>query len=153
MTSQRLRSGIFATVRGREYQAEAPPQDGYIQLVRLTEENPAQDLFSWSDTHNGWVARVHTIDCARLVEIRPEADHDGLRCQVIDIDQHGMVGLYYVGPERSAAQKRGFTQIDVGTWAKTVDIHELDRFYEVHHDLLFQEKARQMFGIAHSEPQ
>lgn len=73
-------------------------------------------------------------------------EYETLRCQVIDVDETGSVGLYYVGPEKAAAQKRGFTQIDVGTWAKIVNIHEIDRYYEIHHDLLFVERASRLSG-------
>lgn len=146
MMPQRPRAGVYATIRGAEYQVDAPAANGLVLVVHQAEVNPAADLFSWSAAHNAWLAQVPVAHCERLVEVRSEAEHRGLRCQVVSIDATGAVGLYYVGDEKSAAQKRGFTQIDVGTWAKTVNIFEIDRYYETHQDLLFDERVPQLFG-------
>jgi hypothetical protein len=137
MTTERPRLGIFATVNGVEYRADSYPMNGRVTL--FAGEDPNSDLFAWSAAHNGWVATVPAGACDRLVEITSLADYQGHTCQVISIAPDGSVGLYYAGEEKAAVLRDGFVQIEAGTWAKTVDVHDLHRYRERHTDLRFDE--------------
>ena len=75
--------------------------------------------------------------CARIAEVTSVADHLGHECQVVSIGEDGSVGLFYLGAEKSAVLRDGFVQVDAGTWAKTVGVHELREYRERHRDLRF----------------
>jgi hypothetical protein len=141
MTIQRPRSGIFATVQGQEYEANSYPYEGRLTLVHRGEEAPASELFSWNEAFSAWLAVVPVENCETLVEITTNTTYLGMPCRIVAIDADGSVGLYYAGDEKSEAQKRGFTQIDVGTWAKTISIFDLSRYYEYRYDLLFPSRV------------
>ncbi|MCU1685465.1 MAG: hypothetical protein JWQ81_6204 [Amycolatopsis sp.] len=141
MTIQRPRSGIFATVDGREYEASSYPHGDRITLVHRGEDPPLSELFSWNEAFGAWLAVVPVEHCETLVEITTNTTYLGMPCRIVAIDADGSVGLYYAGDEKSEAQKRGFTQIDVGTWAKTINVFDLSRYYEYRYDLLFPSRV------------
>lgn len=134
---ERPRTGIFATVDGVDYPVNTYPDDGTVQLVVRAAENPDPNLFGWDAGFGVWTATVPLDRCARLVEVTSLADYEGHSCQVVGIEPDGSVGLYYLGNEQSAVARDGFVQIDQGTWARTVGIHEINRYRERHTDLKF----------------
>jgi hypothetical protein len=142
MTGQRPRTGIFTEIGGREYEVDADPREGVVTLFSREPENPDPALFQWNGSLGAWLASVPVDRCDRLVEVTTVADYRGHPCQVISIGADGATGLYYLGEDMAALPRDGFVQIDVGTWAKTVDIHELARYRELHRDLLFDAWAR-----------
>jgi hypothetical protein len=144
MTPVRPRIGVFATVDGREYEANDRPLDGTISLVSRGEANPDPRLFAWNDVHQAWVGTVSVGRCERLVEVVTNAGYMGEECRIVAIDESGSVGLYHLGGDKASAERLGFVEISVGTWAKTVNIFDIDKytFAECHYDLLFEEWAR-----------
>ncbi|HEU5473268.1 MAG TPA: hypothetical protein VFV67_21700 [Actinophytocola sp.] len=140
----RPRTGIFATVDGVEYPANSYPEGGAVTLVVRAQANPNPDLFGRDTEHDVWAATVPTDRCERIVEITSIANYQGHTCQVIAIDPDGSVGLHYVGTEQAAVVRHGFVQVDQGTWARTVAVHEITQYRERHTDLMFDEwKGRQ----------
>lgn len=140
MSYQRPRSGVLATVNGRDYQADSYPREGAVTLFSPEAENPDPRLFG---PRNGmWVALVPLAQCDRLAEVTTVADYRGHACQVVSIAEDGTTGLYYLGGDMAAMPRDGFVQIDPGTWAKTVHVTELARYREVHRDLLFDAWVR-----------
>jgi hypothetical protein len=139
MSHPRPRSGIFATVNGFEYEADSYPENGRVTLFSRAAENPDAALFQRDATTDAWLATIETSRCDRLVEVTTRADYRGLLCQVVDIAPDGATGLYYLGDEKARAAETGFVQIDPGTWAKTVHVHDLQSYREHHADLLFDE--------------
>jgi hypothetical protein len=123
MTYTRPRSGVYATVDGVEYLCNDYPQDDQVLLISHDPEN---------------LANVHIDQCERLADVTTRADYLGHRCQVVSIAPNGDVGLYFLGDDKSAARKDGFVQVDPGTWAKTVNIYDLQNFHEHHADLLYE---------------
>jgi hypothetical protein len=142
MRYQRPRSGILATVGGREYPANSYPHEGTVTLYSREPDNPDAALFAWNDSFELWLATIPVAQCDRLAEVTTVADYRGHTCQVISIGDDGATGLYYVGDDMAAMPREGFVQIDAGTWAKTVDIYELVRYRELHRDLLFDAWVR-----------
>ncbi|WP_236790097.1 hypothetical protein [Amycolatopsis sp. GM8] len=140
MTYQRPRSGILATVDGREYQASSYPREDAVTLFSRQTENPDPELFAEQDGQ--WLATVPLARCDRLAEVTTVADYRGHQCQVISIGEDGATGLYYLGDDMAAMPRDGFVQTDAGTWAKTVHIGELARYRELHRDLLFNAWVR-----------
>lgn len=116
------RTGVFAVVDGREHAVESYPERGVVPLS------------------DGRV--VPLSECERLAEVTTRADYRGHECQVVGLAPDGSVGLYYLGPDKARAAADGFSQIDPGTWAKNVDVHEVERWREHHADLLFDEWVR-----------
>jgi hypothetical protein len=140
VTYRRPRSGVIATVNGREHQADSYPREGVVTLFSREAENPDPALFA---PGNGlWLATVPVAQCERLAEVTTVADYRGHTCQVVSIDEDGTTGLYYLGADMAAMPRDGFVQIDPGTWAKTVHIGELARYRELHRDLLFDAWVR-----------
>ncbi|HET9138258.1 hypothetical protein [Actinophytocola sp.] len=139
MTTERPRTGIFATVDGLEYPVNSYPEGGMVQLVVRAAENPDPNLFGWDAGSGVWTATVPTDRCERIVEVTSLANYQGHPCQVIAIDPDGSVGLYYVGAEQAALVRDGFVQIDQGTWARTAAIHEISGYRERHTDLTFDQ--------------
>lgn len=121
MTFQRPRTGVFVLVDGQEREAESFPANGFVTL------------------RGG--GSVPVAECARVDEVTTRADYRGHECQVVGISDEGSVGLFYLGPDKAKAAADGFVQVDPGTWAKNVNVHELSRFREHHADLLFSEWA------------
>jgi hypothetical protein len=142
MTGQRPRTGIFAEIGGREYEVNSYPHQGMVTLYSRAPQNPDPALFQWNGSFGAWLATVPVQRCDRLAEVTTVADHLGHPCQVISIGADGATGLYYLGEDMAALPRDGFVQIDAGTWAKTVSIHELARYRELHRDLLFDAWAR-----------
>jgi hypothetical protein len=130
---------VFATVNGRQHQANSYPQDGAVTLVSRDPDNPDPALFQRNQELGAWVAVVPVGSCERLAEVTSLADHLGHTCQVISIDRDGLVGLYYLGEEKAAVLRDGFVQVDAGTWAKTVNVHEIYGYRERHTDLRFDD--------------
>jgi hypothetical protein len=140
MSFQRPRSGVVATIDGREYQANSYPHEGVVTLYSREAENPDPAVFS---SHEGlWLATVPVGHCDRLAEVTTVADYRGHTCQVVSIDEDGTTGLYYLGDDMAAMPRDGFVQVDAGTWAKTAHIGELARYRELHRDLLFDSWVR-----------
>ncbi|MTD57780.1 hypothetical protein [Amycolatopsis pithecellobii] len=140
MSYRRPRSGIIATIDGREYEANSYPREGALTLVSRETENPDPTLFVEQDGQ--WLGTVPVARCERLAEVTTVADHLGHTCQVISIAEDGTTGLYYLGDDMAAMPRDGFVQTDAGTWAKTVHIGELMRYRELHRDLLFDAWVR-----------
>jgi hypothetical protein len=134
MTVQRPRDGVFALLDGREYRAEAAPENGVVTLVSETPADPA--LFQ-QDQDGRWRAQVPVTSCDRLDEVTTWALYQGHECQVVAIEKDGSAGLYYLGPDKSKAARDGFVQTDPGVWARTVNVYELAQIWEQHRDLLF----------------
>ncbi|PPK67979.1 hypothetical protein V5P93_007325 [Actinokineospora auranticolor] len=137
MTHQRPRTGLYALLDGREY-AAGQPENGQVALHSAVD--PQDTRFKAGSS--GWRAVVPVDACERLDEVTTRANHLGHECLVVGITPEGSVGLYYVGPDKTRATADGFVQIDPGTWAKNVPIHEITRFREHHVDLLFPEWAK-----------
>lgn len=144
MTLVRPRMGVFATIGGREYEANDRPLDGRVSLVSRDEINPDPRIFAWSDLYRAWLCTVSVERCERLVEVVTNAGYMGEECRVVAIDENGSVGLYHLGEDKASAERLGFVEIGVGTWAKTVNVFDIDdyTFTECHYDLLFEEWAR-----------
>ena len=140
MTYTRPRSGVYATVNGTEYLCNDYPRDDQVLLVSREPENPDPNLFTRNN--DLWVAQVHIDQCERLADVTTRADYLGNRCQVVSIAPNGDVGLYFLGDDKSVARKDGFVQVDPGTWAKTVNVYDLDSFHEHHADLLYERWCR-----------
>ncbi|NUT53832.1 MAG: hypothetical protein HOV94_42065 [Saccharothrix sp.] len=138
MTYTRPRSGIFATVRGVEYLCNDYPEDGRVVLVSRERDNPDPGLFTRDEARGLWVAVVGVDRCERLADVTTRAGYQGRDCQVVGIGPDGAVGLYFLDDDKSEAAELGFVQVDQGTWAKTVDVHDLTHLYEHHADLLFE---------------
>ncbi|GAA3007355.1 hypothetical protein [Actinokineospora diospyrosa] len=132
MTYQRPRTGIIATLDGREYPATLADQ-GQVTLLSTTD--PADPRFT--HTPSGWHSTIPAAALERLDEVSTRADHLGHECLVVGISAQGSAGLYYLGPDKSKAAADGFVQIDPGTWAKNAPITELTNYREHHADLLF----------------
>ncbi|GAB2980733.1 hypothetical protein LWP59_00890 [Amycolatopsis acidiphila] len=140
MTYRRPRSGVIATVDGRDFQADSYPREGVVTLFSREAENPDPTHFA---PGNGlWLATVPLARCDRLAEVTSVAEYRGHTCQVVGIDEDGTTGLYYLGDDMAAMPRDGFVQVDPGTWAKTVHIGELARYRELHRDLLFDAWVR-----------
>lgn len=137
-TYTRPRSGVYATVKGLEYQCNDYPENDRVLLVSHEQDNPDPELFTRDDANRLWIAQVHVDRCERLADVTTRADYLGHRCQVVSIAPNGDVGLYFLGDDKSAARRDGFVQIDPGTWAKTVNIYDLHSFHEHHADLLYE---------------
>ncbi len=133
MNYQRPRNGIVALVGGREFAVESHPAGGVVAL--LSDTDLGDDRFVLGAT--GWRAEVPVAECERLDEVTTRAEHRGHECLVVGIDATGSTGLYYLGPDKTRAAADGFVQIDPGTWAKNVSIHDVVRLREHHADLLF----------------
>ncbi|MFI9813927.1 hypothetical protein [Saccharothrix variisporea] len=138
MTYTRPRSGIFATIDGVEHVCNDYPSGDQVVVVSRDAENPNPTLFTRDETRGLWVARVPVDRCERLTDVTTRTTYQGRDCQVVGIAPNGDVGLYYLGDDKSEAAELGFVQVDQGTWAKTVDVHELGTLYEHHADLLFE---------------
>jgi hypothetical protein len=123
MTFSRPRSGVFATVNGREYAVESVSDNGVVVLSGDELGDP----------------QVATGDCERLDEVTTWAKYLGYECQVVAIEDDGSVGLYYLGPDKSKAIRDGFVQIEGGVLAKTVNVYDLASLWEQHTDLLFSQ--------------
>ncbi|MEV8444113.1 hypothetical protein AB0425_42635 [Actinosynnema sp. NPDC051121] len=141
MTYARPRSGIFATVGGREHLCNDYPADGRVVLVSREPENPDPELFTRDEARGLWAAVVDVERCERLADVTTRTAYKGRECQVVSIGADGGVGLYFLGDDKSEAAEFGFVQVDQGTWAKTVDVHDLPNLYEHHADLLFDRWA------------
>lgn len=148
MASMRPRVGIYASVRGHEYEVESHPVGGSVILLHAGAVNPDARIFFWSEERAAWAAQVSISDCERLDEITVETDYEGLPCEIVVIEADGRVGLCYIGAEKALAQKYGFTQTDAGSWAKTVNIYELDVYRECRYDLLFQRNVGLLYDVA-----
>ncbi|WP_026424588.1 hypothetical protein [Actinokineospora inagensis] len=133
MTYQRPRTGIIATLDGRDYPATHPTDTGHVTLFAATD--PADPRFT--PTPTGWQAVFPLTALDRLDEVTTRADHQGHECLVVAISPTGSAGLYYLGPDKSRAAADGFVQLDPGTWAKNTPLTTLTRFREHHADLLF----------------
>ncbi|GLZ37491.1 hypothetical protein [Actinokineospora sp. NBRC 105648] len=136
MTYQRPRNATVALVDGREF--EATRSGDVVTLHAVTDPHDPR----FTGTPTGWEAQVALTDCERLDEVTTRADHLGHECLVVGIAADGSTGLYYLGPDKTKAAADGFVQIDPGTWAKNVPVHELTRLREHHADLLFPEWIR-----------
>lgn len=133
----RPRSGIFATIDGVEHLCNDYPAGDAVVVVSRAPENPNPAVFTRDEARGLWVARVPVDRCERLAEVTTRAKYEGRDCQVVGIAPNGDVGLYYLGDDKSEAAELGFVQVDQGTWAKTVGVHDLSGLYEHHADLLF----------------
>lgn len=138
MIHVRPRTGIFGTVGGVVYEAKSYPDNGVVTLVSCAESNRDPQIFAWHAQATLWMAVIPVEQCERLVEVVTVAEHLGHECQVMSIAGDGTVDLYYLGVESVAIPRDGFAQIDGGTWAKTVGIHEISLYRERHFDLLFE---------------
>ncbi|MEU4742751.1 hypothetical protein AB0G02_20120 [Actinosynnema sp. NPDC023658] len=138
MTYTRPRSGIYATVRGVEHLCNDYPEDGRVVLVSREADNPDPELFGRDEARGLWVAVVGVDQCERLTDVTTRTGYKGRVCQVVSIGPGGDVGLYFLGDDKSEAAELGFVQVDQGTWAKTVNVHDLPDLYEHHADLLFE---------------
>lgn len=136
VAGQRPRAGLFATVGGREYRAEALPDRGVVTLVSDAAANPDPELFE-ADPGGRWRAEVLVEQCERLDEVTTHGLYRGHECQVVAIEPDGATGLYYLGPDKSRAARDGFVQTEPGVWARTVDVFDVARLWERHTDLLF----------------
>jgi hypothetical protein len=142
MSYRRPRTGIFASVDGVEYETHSYPNNGSVTVISREVQNPAPEIFSWSEPFGLWSATVSTDRCDHLAEVVTVANHLGHECQVIDIADDGTTGLYYLGTDMAAMPRDGFIQIDAGTWAKTVNVYDIDLYRERHYDLLFESWAQ-----------
>lgn len=142
---RRPRVGVYAEVDGVEYEAEGYPRGDAVTVFSREDTNPAPELLAWHDGMRAWSATVPIGRCTRLAEVTSVAEHEGHLCQVVSIDQTGNVGLYYIGTQKSALPRDGFVQVDAGTWAKTVGIHDIDEYREQHRDLKFESWWRETF--------
>jgi len=107
-------------------------------LVSREADNPDPALFSRDEARGLWIAVVDVSRCERLTDVTTRTGYRGRECQVIGIGADGDVGLYFLGDDKSEAAELGFVQVDQGTWAKTVHVHDLPDLYEHHADLLFE---------------
>jgi hypothetical protein len=138
MMGGRPRTGLFATVNGRECRAEFDPQSRHlVTLVSDGRQNPDPALFQRDRQSGGWRAQVRVEQCERLDEVTTRASHLGHECEVVAIDSDGSVRLHYHGQDRTKAARDGFIQTEPGPMARTVNIYELGRLWEHHTDLLF----------------
>jgi len=138
MTYTRPRTGVYATVNGVEYKCNDYPRDDQVLLLSREAENPDPRLFTRDEANQLWTALVPVDQCERLADVTTRADYRGNRCQVLSIAPNGDVGLYFLGDDKSVAEKDGFIQVDPGTWAKTVNIHDLRTYHEQHADLRYE---------------
>lgn len=142
---RRPRVGVYAEIDGVEYEAADYPKAGSVTVFVRDDTNPNAALLSWHEGMRAWSATVPVGRCTRLAEVTSVAGHAGHECQVVSIDEHGMVGLYYLGTQKAALPRDGFVQVDAGTWAKTVAVHDLYEYREQHRDLLFETWWRTRF--------
>jgi hypothetical protein len=137
-------SGTWAVLDGVTYMAGMCFRNRTVTLYHRGDQPPPDPRFAPDDEPGRWTLTVLPAECDELYSVTSRARYRGHVCQVMAIGD-GTALLYSLEGNRGEAESLGFQQVDPGTHAKDVDVHELVEYCDVRRDLLFDNWRQQNF--------